>query len=73
MASFSPFISRSDAYETGAISSNQITNSVVAGGAGSCVDRGITFNAKTANALYRDDCDDVRVNALFGLNLIKAF
>lgn len=49
-----------------------MTNSVVAGGAGSCIDRAITFNAKTANALYRDDCDDVRVNALYGLNLIRA-
>ena len=72
-ANFNPFIARSVGNTTGAFSSNQIGGSGVAGGSGTCMDRGLTFNAKTANALYRDDCNDVRVNALFGLNLIRAF
>lgn len=40
---------------------------------GSSIKNRLVLNAKTANALYKDDCNDVRVNALFGLNLIKAF
>lgn len=40
---------------------------------GSSIKNRLVFNAKTANALYKDDCNDVRVNALFGLSLIRAF
>ena len=40
---------------------------------GSSIKNRLVLNAKTANALYKDDCNDVRVNALFGLNLIRAF
>lgn len=39
---------------------------------GSSIKNRLVLNAKTANALYKDDCNDVRVNALFGLNLIRA-
>ena len=73
MANFNPFIARSVGNTTGAFSSNQIGGSGVAGGSGTCMDRGLTFNARTANALYSDDCNEVRVNALYGLNLIRAF
>lgn len=73
MANFNPFIARSVGNTTGAFSSNQIESSGIAGGSGTCIDRGLTFNAKTANALYRDDCNDVRVNALYGLSLIRAY
>ena len=72
-ANFNPFIARSVGSTIGAFSSNQIGNSGIAGGSGTCMDRGLTFNAKTANALYRDGCNEVRVNALFGLQLIKAY
>ena len=72
-ANFNPFIARSVGNTIGAFSSNQIGNSGIAGGSGTCIDRGLTFNAKTANALYRDDCNEVRVNALFGLSLIRAY
>lgn len=40
---------------------------------GSSIKNRLVLNAKTANALYKDDCNDVRVNALLGLNLIRAF
>lgn len=72
-ANFNPFIARSVGNTIGAFSSNQIGSSGIAGGSGTCIDRGLTFNAKTANALYRDDCNDVRVNALYGLSLIRAY
>ena len=72
-ANFNPFIARSVGNTIEAFSSNQIGSSGIAGGSGTCIDRGLTFNAKTANALYRDDCNDVRVNALYGLSLIRAY
>lgn len=40
---------------------------------GTSIKNCLVLNAKTANALYKDDCNDVRVNALLGLNLIRAF
>ena len=33
----------------------------------------IEFDASDANSLYQNDLNEIRVNALFGLNLIKAF
>lgn len=72
-ANFNPFIARSVGNTTGAFSSNQIGSSGISGGNGTCMDRGLTFNARTVNALYSDDCNEVRVNALYGLSLIRAY
>ena len=33
----------------------------------------IIFDASRSSALYKNDLAEIRVNALFGLNLIKAF
>lgn len=33
----------------------------------------VTFYANRCSSLYKEDLNEVRVNALFGLNLIKAF
>ena len=33
----------------------------------------LRFDASRSSALYKNDLAEIRVNALFGLNLIKAF
>ena len=36
-------------------------------------DLNLDFDASCSNSLYQNDLNEIRVNALFGLNLIKAF
>ena len=36
-------------------------------------DINLDFDASGSNSLYQNDLNEIRVNALFGLNLIKAF
>ncbi len=33
----------------------------------------VVLNASTTSSLYQDGLTEIRVNALYGLNLIKAF
>lgn len=46
------------------------TQNTVKSGAG---DLNLDFDASCSNSLYQNDLNEIRVNALFGLNLIKAF
>lgn len=53
-------------------------NSYTSGGAQNTTQPGagdinIDFDASCSNSLYQNDLNEIRVNALFGLNLIKAF
>lgn len=36
-------------------------------------DLNLDFDASCSNSLYQNDLNEIRVNALFGLNLIRAF
>lgn len=46
------------------------TQNTVKSGAG---DLNLDFDASYSNSLYKNDLNEIRVNALVGLNLIKAF
>lgn len=53
-------------------------NSHTSGGAQNATQSGagdlnLDFDASCSNSLYQNDLNEIRVNALFGLNLIKAF
>lgn len=71
---FTPIVSRSNCTATGSISSfTANVGANVVTGAGDCIDRGIELNASSSSALYQDGVTEIRVNALFGMNLIRAF
>ena len=53
-------------------------NSYTSGGAQNMFKEGagdlnIDFDASCSNSLYQNDLNEIRVNALFGLKLIRAF
>ena len=54
----------------GASEGNNVLNATTKTGAGQS---SVTFYANRCSSLYKEDLNEVRVNALYGLNLIKAF
>ena len=54
----------------GASEGNNVLNATTKTGAGQS---SVTFYANRCSSLYKENLNEVRVNALFALNLIKAF